>query len=114
MDAYNANPSSVELALQSLDEMDGDNKFAVLGDMFELGNESQQEHQNMVDLGNSLTNVTCFFVGDTYAKCVSEENNLFKSKELFIEWVQKNPISNSTILLKGSRGMKMETLKDCF
>tara|TARA_B100000780_G_C21103531_1_gene445438 strand:+ start:584 stop:1861 length:1278 start_codon:yes stop_codon:yes gene_type:complete len=113
MDAYNANPSSVELALTSLSDLDANNKVSILGDMFELGDESQDEHQNIINLTETLNLNTTIFIGETYSNCTTKESHLFKDKAEFEKWIESNPIKNATILLKGSRGMKMETLKDC-
>lgn len=110
LDAYNANPSSVELALQSLQSMDANNQIAILGDMLELGDASKDEHQKMINLAHQL-NINSFFIGNIYASgSFHEEQIHFTSKESFIHYLEKTPLINSLILLKGSRSMKMEDI----
>ncbi len=110
LDAYNANPSSVELALKSLQSMDATNQLAVLGDMLELGEISNDEHQNMINLAHEL-GIQSVFIGTIYSSCSFHENQKhFKTKADFIQVTEKDPISDSLILLKGSRSMKMEDL----
>jgi len=110
LDAYNANPSSVELALESLKNMKVSKKIAILGDMLELGEASKDEHQNMIDLAAQLE-IKAFFVGKIYSQCKFHSNQfIFDSKEALVQHINSNPIKEATILLKGSRSMKMEEL----
>ena len=110
LDAYNANPSSMELAIDSFLKYP-ESKIFILGDMFELGKFSKTEHQmviNKLDKAQSKA----YFVGDEFYKLKKEYNNLFffKTKnELFYE-MKKNKIKEKNILIKGSRGMKMEEI----
>ena len=108
LDAYNANPSSMELAIDSFLKY-SESKIFILGDMFELGKFSKTEHQMVIDkLDKAQSKV--YFVGDQFYKLKKENNNLFffKTKnELFYE-MKKNKIKEKNILIKGSRGMKME------
>ena len=110
LDAYNANPSSVELALLSLNNMKAPKPVAILGDMLELGEASEDEHQNMMDLAARL-NITAFFVGETYNRCKLHQDQLgFVNQNEIINYLKTSPLKNATILLKGSRSMKMEEL----
>lgn len=110
MDAYNANPSSVSEALESFAKVGGD-KVALLGDMLELGRESTKEHQEMIELAHKL-NISCVFIGEEYAKCAPTGHaKIFSSKKDAEQFLRDNPLQNTTILLKGSRGMAMETFK---
>lgn len=109
LDAYNANPSSVSLALKSFSRIESKNKVVVLGDMFELGEESFNEHKNMHDLALSLNFSEVILIGNQYAKIVSKLP-IYKTIEEFVEVLKQKPIHNKTILIKGSRGMKMERL----
>ena len=110
LDAYNANPSSMELAINSFLKHP-ESKIFILGDMFELGKFSKTEHQMVIDkLEKAKSKV--YFVGDQFYKLKKEHNNLFffKTKnELFYE-MKKNKIKEKNILIKGSRGMKMEEI----
>ena len=110
LDAYNANPTSVELALINFCETPHSNKIAILGDMFELGKDSSKEHQNIVDLSSNLGIQKLFFVGENYSKTSAEMK--FKSTNELQLYLQKNPITESYILIKGSRGMALENLLD--
>ncbi|RAR47096.1 UDP-N-acetylmuramoyl-tripeptide--D-alanyl-D-alanine ligase [Flavobacterium lacus] len=114
LDAYNANPSSMEVALQNFIQLDKNSKIAVLGDMFELGEDSHQEHKNIVYKLISEANFNCYLIGkEFYAfKENYEKIHFFMTFEEFEEYLKNNPLQNSFILIKGSRGMALErTLK---
>ena len=114
LDAYNANPSSMVVALENFFQLENKNKIAILGDMFELGEESLKEHQFIVDLVIQNNSVTTFFIGkDFYAsKIENEKSKFFLTFEDFAQYFNGKEISNSLILIKGSRGMALEkTLK---
>ncbi|PQJ77782.1 UDP-N-acetylmuramoyl-tripeptide--D-alanyl-D-alanine ligase [Polaribacter porphyrae] len=109
LDAYNANPSSMKVALESFALLKEKPKAIILGDMFELGNDSIQEHKNIIDLATSLTFDKCFFVGENFLK--TESNiNLYKTFEELKESLEKDSLYNYSILVKGSRGMQLERL----
>tara|TARA_R110002073_G_scaffold322276_2_gene498847 strand:- start:31624 stop:32880 length:1257 start_codon:yes stop_codon:yes gene_type:complete len=108
LDAYNANPTSVELALQSFNKIKHSNKIVILGDMFELGKESQSEHQNIVDLTSEFIFSKALFVGENFYK--SSANTSFLNFEELKVYLDKNAILDSYILIKGSRGMALERL----
>lgn len=111
LDAYNANPSSMQVAIQSFDRMKASNKIAVLGDMLELGNNSLKEHQQIIRelLKGSFQEV--FLVGHEFAQTKSEFL-YFEDTNQLGDWIQNSPIENSTILLKGSRGIRLESLQE--
>ncbi len=112
LDAYNANPSSVELALKDFSNNPGNPKLAVLGDMFELGDDSHLEHQKIVDLCEQL-GVPCFLVGEAYGKTKQHKTNIhFRNTSDCITHLNKYPIKNHHILIKGSRGMALERICD--
>ena len=115
MDAYNANPSSVQEAVTSFAEMETDRvKMLILGDMFELGSYSAEEHQNMAELAMSKEFENVFLIGENYSKTVNiSSENLFTSKEKAEVYIKKIAPEGAIILLKGSRGMKLESLKPC-
>jgi len=108
VDAYNANPSSMKSAVESFSQMPGEGKTLILGDMFELGDDSAKEHQTLADL---IENKKCwdavYLVGKEFAKTKSSAKR-FESTDALIEWIHSNPLKTKTILLKGSRGMAME------
>ncbi len=109
LDAYNANPTSMQAALNNFNKQAG-NKIAILGDMFELGNEAKQEHQNIADLAISLNIDQIVFVGENFykSKTDSKKTKTFKSFDDFKNNFDLYHIKNSTLLIKGSRGMALE------
>jgi len=110
MDAYNANPTSTELALENFSHADYKNKVAILGDMFELGVDAATEHQYIVNIAEKSDIDRCIFVGEHYFETSAEEK--YKTTASLKEQLLKEPIQNSYILIKGSRGMTLERLLD--
>lgn len=108
LDAYNANPSSTELALSNFNQIEHPYKVVILGDMFELGKEAQKEHQNIVSYSSSLPLPEVIFIGENYYK--TSAKNKFRSFEELKKHVQEFPLKNAFILIKGSRGMALERL----
>jgi UDP-N-acetylmuramoyl-tripeptide--D-alanyl-D-alanine ligase len=110
LDAYNANPSSMAVALENFFQLENDNKIAILGDMFELGEESFLEHKSIVELVTTNNSVTTYFIGkDFYLNKIDNEKcNFFNSYEDFSEYFKENKINHTLILIKGSRGMALE------
>ncbi|HRO75073.1 MAG TPA: UDP-N-acetylmuramoyl-tripeptide--D-alanyl-D-alanine ligase, partial [Crocinitomicaceae bacterium] len=111
MDAYNANPSSMKSAINSFNKIEHSNKLMILGDMFELGDETFEEHKNIVKLAQD-THIKTFFVGNYFATHAQQENNFFKDKETLRTYLNEHSIANYLILLKGSRGIALESLVD--
>ena len=111
LDAYNANPSSMKVALENFSAINAETKVVILGDMFELGDESLQEHQAIVDLAISLNFETTFFVGENFNQ-IKTDAHQFKTYELLEDYIKKNPLENQSILIKGSRGMRLERVLD--
>ena len=107
LDAYNANPTSVEFAIRSFIKNKG-TKALVLGDMFELGENSAIEHKKIIDIADELNIDRCIFIGEEFykAKQDSVKNIFFKTKEDFYEL--GDILQEENILIKGSRGMQME------
>jgi UDP-N-acetylmuramoyl-tripeptide--D-alanyl-D-alanine ligase len=117
LDAYNANPSSVEMALSTFHDMKDENKVVVLGDMFELGDYEHQEHQQIINLcANKFGFNEVILVGKAFSKCETSKDyiKIFESKESALDFLKEKAFENIKVLLKGSRGMKMEDFKDCF
>lgn len=117
LDAYNANPSSMEAALQNFFQLSELNKMAILGDMFELGDESTLEHKKIVEICSLQANVKFWLVGRHFyeqKKNYSNTNNIkfFKDFETFSLIFQNEIIKNELLLIKGSRGMRLERTLD--
>lgn len=108
VDCYNANPTSMMAALESFVEMADVSKIAILGDMLELGDISQEEHQNIADFLVE-NKIQTFLVGAEMLK-VNTQLARFTSAEELLKSQLLESISDSVILLKGSRGIKLETL----
>jgi len=110
LDAYNANPSSMEVAIKNFLQLDKGNKVAILGDMFELGEESLSEHKNIIALLEKESEVKTYFVGSHFYanKIESEFINFFENFESFSDFIKEEKLENKMILIKGSRGMALE------
>ncbi len=111
LDAYNANPSSMQVALLNFKKQEGV-KIAILGDMFELGNEAEEEHQNIANLAVSLNIDNIIFVGKNFykSKIESKKATQFKTFDDFKNNFNLSEIRNTTLLIKGSRGMALERI----
>ncbi len=110
LDAYNANPSSMLVALENFIQLDKPNKVIIIGDMFELGDESTREHKLIIEYLKNVNTIQCFFIGkDFYLNKTDKENYYFyKDYNSFAEYLKENHFLNSMILIKGSRGMALE------
>ena len=106
LDAYNANPSSMKAMLNSFANQQYKNKLCILGDMLELGRESEKEHLDIIKLTNQL-DLDCIFVGEIFN---SLTENGFKTRNELAKNIQEKNIHKKTILLKGSRGIGLELL----
>jgi UDP-N-acetylmuramoyl-tripeptide--D-alanyl-D-alanine ligase len=114
LDAYNANPTSVEKALKSFSEMRSNReKWVFLGDMLELGSISKDEHRNILSLLKELNFKNVVLVGQAFHEFEDEFSfSFFDKKEKTMEFAQNQKLKNALILLKGSRGLKMEEFTD--
>jgi UDP-N-acetylmuramoyl-tripeptide--D-alanyl-D-alanine ligase len=114
LDAYNANPSSMAVAIDNFVQLDQPNKIMVLGDMFELGTESLLEHRMIVERLSRIKECDCYLIGsDFYSNKVVEAHlKFFPSFEEFVIYLKNLAIKNSIILIKGSRGMALERTLD--
>lgn len=111
LDAYNANPSSMKQALENFMEMNTKNPFLILGDMFELGKYSLEEHKLIVDLISELGFKEAILLGNDFLLVAKNGSyKTFKTTAEAENHLTKHPISDRNILIKGSRGMKLETL----
>jgi len=110
MDAYNANPGSMKAALENFAAMEGENKFFILGDMLELGNVSEEEHKKIIDLTQQLK-LKGIFTGPVFMKMKGDSQDLFFNSSAEVsDYLKQNKISDSLLLIKGSRGMKLESV----
>jgi UDP-N-acetylmuramoyl-tripeptide--D-alanyl-D-alanine ligase len=111
LDAYNANPSSLSAAIENFAQLEGKKKILIAGDMLELGPESTQEHRNIARLIQSKNFYRVILIGKEFEKIKGEiEADFYGGSKDALEWLKKNPIKGSIILVKGSRGVKLETL----
>lgn len=116
LDAYNANPSSMEAALRNFKLIEGE-KALILGDMFELGESSIGEHQQIADLALELGFAQIYLIGENFNQIQpkSAENiRIFKNRTLAEAYFSKNEIEQKLLLIKGSRGMALEKLLEFF
>ncbi|NJN34830.1 MAG: UDP-N-acetylmuramoyl-tripeptide--D-alanyl-D-alanine ligase [Saprospiraceae bacterium] len=114
LDAYNANPSSMALALQTLKEMPQLKKVAIIGDMRELGEATESEHKDIFSMAKSLNFNQLVTVGDEFF--VLNDSNTegvvsFKNNDEARAWFEAQTFDADTcVLLKGSRGLKLEMI----
>lgn len=110
LDAYNANPSSMAVAIDNFIQLEKPNKIMVLGDMFELGEESLFEHQQLVQRLAGVPDVRCFFIGNAFFDCAVAQDNFhfYATFDAFSDYLTKHPFSDAIMLIKGSRGMALE------
>jgi len=112
LDAYNANPSSMQHAIKEFYQLKAENeKLCILGDMFELGNSSKKEHENILKIINDL-NLNAYLVGVNfeYLKYKFPNFTFFENVDQLINSNILNDITFKTILIKGSRGIKLESI----
>ena len=107
LDAYNANPSSMNEMINSFYKIKKENKVCILGEMGELGKYSKKEHNEIIKLIQKL-NILTFYIGGEFYKTTNK--NSFINLEEFKNYLKESPISNSTVLIKGSRSQKLENI----
>jgi UDP-N-acetylmuramoyl-tripeptide--D-alanyl-D-alanine ligase len=109
LDAYNANPSSMLVAINNLAKMNAGKKVLLLGAMMELGEESLQEHQNIIDIVGKHQWTDVVLVGGDYAR-LEHSYHFFSSTAEATQWYKQQNFSNTYQLIKGSRSMQMEKI----
>ncbi len=114
LDAYNANPDSMKAAIENFAAMEVNSKSVILGDMLELGEDSRKEHEDLGKLVGSMGFNAIFFCGkeirSAAPKCIG--SFYFATKKELSIYLSKNPLKDSTVLIKASRGIGLETLVD--
>ncbi|MFD2246410.1 UDP-N-acetylmuramoyl-tripeptide--D-alanyl-D-alanine ligase [Pontibacter ruber] len=112
LDAYNANPTSMAAAVRNFGSMKAPRKVVILGDMFEMGSESAAEHKLLGETVATQPFDTVLLCGKDmqYAAEVNSNFLYFETKPELTQWLQEHPVSESYVLVKGSRGMGLETL----
>lgn len=109
MDAYNANPTSMEASIRTFANMDGANKTMILGEMLEVGEFSDAEHQYVLQVAHTLGLNDVFLVGDGF-KSAFPNRQVYATVDELREHFKAYPLSGRTILIKGSRKNRLETL----
>jgi len=109
MDAYNANPTSVKGALESLSYL-SNSKLAIIGDMYELGKAENIEHQKIVEFASGLNIDKIIFIGSRFKKCEVNFKNFYFFNNKTELHKSNLKLNEKNILIKGSRSMRMETI----
>jgi UDP-N-acetylmuramoyl-tripeptide--D-alanyl-D-alanine ligase len=112
LDAYNANPTSMQAALASFSKKEG-KKIAVLGQMNELGKHTETEHKLLVDWIKTSSIDDCYWVGSAFASFVSPDK-YFSTVDQAMDYFSKTPLGQASLLVKGSRSFTLEKLVDVF
>jgi UDP-N-acetylmuramoyl-tripeptide--D-alanyl-D-alanine ligase len=115
LDAYNANPSSMEVAIRTFGQMTGKTyKMIILGDMFELGEHAEAEHRRLGEIVSEYPIDKVCFTGKLIVSALEKAPKAlyFPDPFSFRNWLQDSQLEDYLILIKGSRGMKLEGLVD--
>jgi len=111
MDAYNANPTSMEAAVRNFISLESPNKIIILGEMLELGSYAESEHKKVVKLLESLGATQVFLIGQNFSG-INSSYGWFADAKACAEYFLSHEVANATILLKGSRGVGLERVLD--
>ncbi|MDO6390458.1 UDP-N-acetylmuramoyl-tripeptide--D-alanyl-D-alanine ligase [Pontibacter sp. BT731] len=112
LDAYNANPTSMAAAIRNFGGMNAPRKVVIVGDMLEMGSESAAEHKAIGEIIAEQNFDTVLLCGPEMKHAAETDNRFhyFATKAELQSWLEANPVSESYVLVKGSRGMGLETL----
>lgn len=108
-DYYNANPTSMKAALENFAHINHPNKMAIIGDMFELGDFSVIEHEKVIEMCNEY-NIETYFIGTHFYELKNNSTHFFQSTQDFTTIFKNLPLSDTMILVKGSRGVHLEEI----
>ena len=112
-DSYNANPTSMNAALESFSGIKGDRKLVIAGDMLELGEKSEEEHTRFINELKSHNIENALLVGPVFQKISSKSGfRSFYDVISLLKFLQEEPVRGNTILIKGSRGIGLEKIYD--
>jgi UDP-N-acetylmuramoyl-tripeptide--D-alanyl-D-alanine ligase len=115
MDAYNANPTSMQASIKSFISNASENSYLILGDMLELGTYSKQEHIAILELLKNYPLTTVYTVGKNFQEVADNFScRPFLKVEQLCEFLQEKPIIKGDVLIKGSRGIQLEKVLACF
>lgn len=109
-DYYNANPSSMSAALDNFATISAEKKVVILGDMFELGEDSLSEHRAIAEKAAAVKADQVVLIGHNFFANQTEGHTFFKTTEEALDYFKTHSVKNATILIKGSRGMQLERL----
>ncbi len=114
VDAYNANPTSMNAALDNFAHVQADRKIVMLGDMLELGEDSSMEHRAVADKLKGMELDMIILVGKEFSSVVSKGDGVlcFETSADAALWLSSHEVSDAAVLVKGSRGIRMEKLVD--
>lgn len=113
LDAYNANPGSMKAAIQAFAESSFTEKSVILGDMLELGTESDKEHADIMEMVDRMSFKHVYLVGPVFTRLNTSRNNTcFQDSSLARIWFEHHKVENATILIKGSRGIRLENIAE--
>ncbi|MFM7710079.1 MAG: glutamate ligase domain-containing protein, partial [Ferruginibacter sp.] len=113
LDAYNANPSSMRLAIENFAKMPGCNKVLILGGMMELGVDTEKEHRDLLNLLKQFSWKAVILVGESFC-ILNPEYPCFLYADEAAEYMRSNPLENAQVLIKGSRSTQMEKVLEVF
>lgn len=114
LDAYNANPTSMQAAIESFRNHIANRKILILGDMFELGESAEIEHQMIADLASDIVFDKLILLGKNFYKTTNSKAIRYLTFADFKTTFNKDDYQDATILIKGSRGMTLERVVDLF
>ncbi len=115
LDAYNANPSSMEVAIKNFDKISAPHKLMFIGEMAELGEESNSEHNYIAKLISTKKFDQVILVGKKFQNAVNIVDGLFfENSADAASWLKQHPLKNAHVLIKGSRSTQMEKIMDAF
>jgi UDP-N-acetylmuramoyl-tripeptide--D-alanyl-D-alanine ligase len=112
-DSYNANPTSMRLAIDSFSAIKADHKIIIIGDMLELGEKSEEEHLKVLKMLQSDIAEKVLLLGPVFYKISAKSGfKAFDKIDKLMEFIRGVPLTGNTILIKGSRGMGLEKIYD--